>query len=76
MSTGITHAIGTMPMITKVTRGVMRRNVDYTSCVIAYLEVSYGAKSTPLLQLVRTTHTHVQHTCVHDMFPLVFQCTM
>lgn len=50
MPTGITHAIGAMPMITKVTRGVMRRNVDYTSCVISYLEVSKN----PLFQLVPT----------------------
>ena len=28
-----------MPMIPKITR-VIRRNVDYTSCVITYLEVS------------------------------------
>lgn len=41
MSTGITHAIGAMPVIAKLTRGVMRRNVDYTSCVLSYLEVSY-----------------------------------
>lgn len=39
---GMTHAIGVMPMVPKMTRGVMRRSVDYTSSVIAYLEVSYS----------------------------------
>ena len=35
---GMPHAMGVVP---KITRGVMRRNVDYTSSVIAHLQVSF-----------------------------------
>lgn len=37
---GIGAGIGAMAMIPKLTRGVMRRNVDYSSSIITHLEVS------------------------------------
>lgn len=52
MSAGVGPTIGAVPMIPKLTRGIMRRNVDYTSGVITYLEVSFVAN---LLHLMPTT---------------------
>ena len=55
MSAGVGPTIGAVPMIPKLTRGIMRRNVDYTSGVITYLEVSCSRIVANLLHLMPTT---------------------
>ena len=39
MQGGVSHPMGAVPMMQKLMRGVMRRNVDYSSSIITYLEV-------------------------------------
>jgi hypothetical protein len=50
---GVGHTVGAVPMIPKLSRGIMRRNVDYTSCVITYLENRIwqrGKRDRPIIQ--------------------------